>query len=111
MSRRMAVLAAFAVLVGCSGEPSKVTPPKLLPGDEREVVSVCFNAHTATEAALAQEAQKQCEDPRASVVFLSEDRIFNPCPMNSKLRANYVCEVPPGLPPLPKNQLRRKDDQ
>ena len=111
MNRHLAELAVLAFLAGCSGDPSKTTPPKLLPGDEREVVSVCFNANNATKAGLAVEAQKQCEDPRASVVFLSEDRIFNPCPMTSKLRANYICEVPPGLPPLPKNQLRRKDDE
>jgi len=111
MSRPLVVLSLLAVLAGCSGDPSKTTPPRLLPGDEREVVSVCFNANNATMVGLAVEAQKQCEDPRASVVFLSEDRIFNPCPMTSKLRANYACEVPPGLPPLPKNQLRRKDDK
>jgi len=109
MIRGLAVMTALAVLAGCSGDPSRAAPPRLLPGDEREVVSVCFNANKATMEQLAAEAQKQCEDPRATVAFMSEDRIFNSCPMTSKLRANYVCEVPPGLAPLPKSQLRRKE--
>ncbi|MBG05996.1 MAG: hypothetical protein CMM59_18195 [Rhodospirillaceae bacterium] len=86
--------AVLSVLGGCGPPPFVTSTPKQNSGDDRQVVSVCYNANSTTREEIYKVAAKECDAEGASLEFFHHDKLLNECPILAKTRVSFIC-IPP----------------
>ena len=86
--------AVSSVLGGCGVPPFVTSIPKQNSGDDRQAVSVCYNANSTTRKEIYKVAAKECDAEGASLEFFHHDKLLNGCPILAKTRVSFIC-IPP----------------
>tara|TARA_Y100000588_G_scaffold386020_1_gene480620 strand:- start:1924 stop:2232 length:309 start_codon:yes stop_codon:yes gene_type:complete len=88
------VVAATALLIiaACTDlQPTKTENPLAVPGDRKDIVSVCYSPADHSRVDIQTVALKLCGQDAVTVTPWRIDKYLNDCPILKKTRVSFLC--------------------